>query len=124
MAQPYPPRWTAFDYRGRPSYALTYATDGRSPLFTDVGAVELVREQFLRAASEKQFSIIAYCFMPDHLHAVVRGCADDSDCRAFVKAAKQYSGFYFKQRHERPLWDRYGHDRVIRDERELAMTIR
>jgi len=30
--------------------------------------------------------------------------------------AKQNSGFYFKQRTEQPLWQRYGFDRVLRGE--------
>jgi len=62
--------------------------------------------------------------MPDHLHLIVSGERDDSDAKAFIKSAKQYSGYYFAREHAHRLWDRYGHDRVIRDEEELAMTVR
>ena len=62
--------------------------------------------------------------MPDHLHLIIGGEDDASDCKAFIKAAKQYSGYYFSQAHRSKLWERYGHDRVIRDEAELAMTLR
>jgi putative transposase len=63
--------------------------------------------------------------MPDHLHIIVRGETDKSDCKAFIKAAKQYSGYYHSQAtNGTRLWERYGQDRVIRDEQELAMTIR
>jgi REP element-mobilizing transposase RayT len=35
--------------------------------------------------------------MPDHLHLLVEGTHEDSDLKAFVARAKQYSGFYFRQ---------------------------
>jgi len=62
--------------------------------------------------------------MPDHLHLIVEGDRDDSDGKALVKAAKQYSAYHFKQANGYRLWERYGHDRVIRDDMELAMTVR
>ena len=61
--------------------------------------------------------------MPDHLHLVIHGTAEHSNCKAFIKAAKQYSGYAFKQLHRFRLWQRYGFDRVIRDDIELALTI-
>ena len=53
--------------------------------------------------------------MPDHVHLLVQAQAEDSDARKFVKAFKQYSGFHFKQRFGRPLWQRYGFERTLRD---------
>ena len=124
MTHPYPPHWAAFSYIGRHYYSLTFVTLGRAPLFVTRATVDCLRTQNLRACHENQFAVIAYCFMPDHLHLVVSGEADNADCKAFIKAAKQYSGYYCRRRDGRKLWERYGHDRVIRDERELAMTVR
>src|SRR5262249_32659353 len=76
------------------------------------------------AAREKCFADITHCFMPDHVHLVVEGENDRSDARAFIKAAKQYSGFAYGQKYGRRLWQRYGYDRVIRDDQELVMTVR
>lgn len=50
--------------------------------------------------------------------------SDDSNCLAFIKAAKQFSGYYYKQQYQRQLWQRYGYERVIRDDMERALTIR
>src|SRR6185295_14561323 len=108
MTHPYPPRWASFPYLGGHRYALTFVTDTRRPVFVEAGPVDLVLSQILRAATEERFAVIAHCFMPDHLHLVVGGQDADSDCKAFIKSR---------------LWERYGHDRVIRDEQELAMTI-
>ena len=54
--------------------------------------------------------------MPDHLHLLVEGTADDADCKRFVARAKQDSGFYYSKEHRATLWQRYGFEHVIRDD--------
>ena len=124
MAHPYPPRWAAFSYVGRYQYSLTFVTDARRSVFVDRETVDLVLKQILRAAAEERFALIAYCFMPDHVHLIVAGADDNADCKRFIRAAKQYSGYYYSQARQSKLWDRYGHDRVVRDDRELTVTVR
>ena len=60
--------------------------------------------------------------MPDHLHLLVEGLRDDSDCRTFIKLAKQYSAFYYKQRFGTRLWQRYGYEHTLRDE-EATLSV-
>jgi len=124
MAYPYPPHHPDLPYVGKQHYFLTFSTDHRSTLFTTSGAVDVALSQFLRAAREQHFEMTAYCFMPDHAHVLVRGLTERSDAKAFIKAAKQYSGYYFKQKYGRRLWQRYGFERVVRDDVELAFVIR
>lgn len=124
MVHPYPPRWAGFSYVGRHNYFLTFPTDRRRHIFVDPAPVDRALTQILRAATRHGFAVIAYCFMPDHLHLIVSGERDGVDCRAFIKAAKQYSAYYHSQATGIRLWERYGQDRVIRDEQELAMTVR
>jgi putative transposase len=113
-----------FTYVGKYHYSLTFSTFERQPIFSEASAVELVRSQFLRACAEKFFELTAYCFMPDHLHLVVRGVRVDADCRRFIALAKQYSGYAYKQQRQQRLWSRYGYERVIRESLERALTIR
>jgi len=93
-------------------------------VFVDAKPVELVLEQFLRAASEQKYVLTAYCFMPDHVHWIVSGLNDDSNLKTFIARGKQYSGFHCKRAYEFGLWQRYGFEHFIRDEMELALTIR
>ena len=120
----YPKHLPDFPYLGKLSYALEFTTDKRALLLKDSATIELVVQQFLRAARERGFVIVTYCLMPDHAHLVVDGERDDSDGLAFIKLAKQYSAYYFKQAYGRRLWQRYGHERFIRDDMERALTIR
>ena len=123
MSHPYPPHRSDLPYAGKFYYFLTFCTDQRKPFFTDPTIVSLVRTQFLRSARKHDYELTAYCFMPDHLHLIAHGITDESDLKAFVKAAKQHSGYAFKQLHDCRLWQRYGFERVIRDANELASTI-
>jgi putative transposase len=123
MAYPYPPHHQTLPYAGRHHYFLTFCTNRKTRFFTDGGKVELVRAQILRAANECRFALTAYCFMPDHVHLIASGLAADADCKKFITRAKQYSGFNFKRQCGLALWQRYGFDRVIRDDMELACTV-
>jgi REP element-mobilizing transposase RayT len=52
--------------------------------------------------------------MPDHLHLLSEGQAEDSDCLRFIKRAKQFSGYHYKARFNRRLWQRYGFGHILR----------
>ena len=124
MQTNYPEHMETFSYLGRYRYSLTFCTDRRKPFFTDAGNVELVVSQLLRSAADQRFDVIAYCFMPDHLHVIAIGTADDADLKAFVKRAKQFSGFYFKQKTGQRLWQRYGYEHVIRNDESTQQAVR
>ena len=123
MSHPYPPHNPDLPYVGKQRYFLTFCANERERTFEEDADVQLAYAQFLRAACRYRFEVFAYCFMPDHVHLIVAGQSDESDCLAFIKAAKQYSGYYFAQSHGRTLWQRYGFERVLRDDRELWTTV-
>ena len=119
-----PPHLTHFDYTGYHRYSLTFCTDRRKPLFTGRRAVELVLSQIARAASEQDFAVIAYCFMPDHLHLVVHGQSEAADCKQFITRAKQYSAYYYSKDLGGKLWQRYGYERTLRHEEDTTAAVR
>jgi putative transposase len=106
----------AFDYLGLYRYFLTFCTDYRRPVFLNARVVELTLSQISTAARQQRFALLAYCFMPDHLHLLVEALSDGSDCRSFIKIAKQLSGYYFSREFSHKLWQRYGFERVLRDD--------
>jgi putative transposase len=120
----YPEHLRSFDYTGPNRYFLTMCTHQRARYFVDRQHVALVREQFQRASREQAFAVIAYCFMPDHVHLLIAGERDDADLKRFTKYAKQYSGFYFRQLNGLFLWQRYGYERVLRNEEATPAVAR
>jgi putative transposase len=113
-----------FDYLGPNRYSLRFCTAARRAVFTNAPTVDLVNAQFVRACGEHLFAVLAYCFMPDHVHLLVEGVRADSDLRRFQAAAKQYSGFYYKQRCGQMLWQRYGYERVVRSQDHTLDVVR
>jgi putative transposase len=109
---------------GTHTHFLTICTFDRRPHFADPAMVSLARDQFLHTARLYSFAVIAYCFMPDHLHAVVEGLAPDAELRMFVRVAKQRSGFQFAQRRRQRLWQDNYFDRTLRQADPLPDVIR
>jgi putative transposase len=74
------------------------------------------------AARNAGFRLLAYCFMPDHLHLLVEG-SEGSDLAQFMKEFKQASSFDYKRRTERPLWQRSYYDHVLRGPDDLRCAL-
>src|SRR6266581_7725695 len=87
-----PPRLRGFSYRGVHRYLLTFCTIERARIFERPEAVDDALQQIRITASRERFAILAYCFMPDHVHLLVEGLNDHADLRQFAKMAKQRSG--------------------------------
>ena len=111
-----PARLPEFNYLGQFRYFLTICVNLRAPVFCNAAVARHVIEQFLRVAASEKFEVLAYCVMPDHLHALVVGLEHDSDLIRFVNAFKKVTGYWWKQSgNVRPLWQRGYHDRVLRE---------
>lgn len=117
-----PKHLQGFDYLGCHQYFLTFCTDRRRRCFVTGDEVETVSTQSARAAGEQRVALLAYCYMPDHVHLLVEGEADDSDCLRFIARAKQFSGFHYKARFGQRLWQRYGYEHTLRSE-EAAISV-
>jgi putative transposase len=113
-----PSHLKSFDYIGLQRYFLTFCTHNRDRIFISKEPVDIVREQILCAADEEQFAIVVYCFMPDHIHLLAEGESETADGRRLIARAKQFSGFYYSKRFRKPLWQRYGYERVLRTEED------
>jgi len=120
----YPRHLATFDYVGSYQYFLTFCTCNRTCLFVTPEAVSIVHEQILRACATEGFEILAYCYMPDHLHLVIEAQRPDADLKRLVRRAKQHAGFYFKRAIRHELWQRYGYERVLRNEEETWAVVR
>jgi putative transposase len=110
-------------YAGARAFSVTIATWQRERAFVDAAEVERSRGVLVAAAEQEHFRLLAYCFMPDHLHLVVEG-SDDSDLARFVKSFKQKTSFERKRRVGRPLWQRSYYDHLLRSQDELEPAVR
>ena len=119
-----PKRLEGFSYVGPHQYLLTFCTENRQQLFVESDLVGCAVEQFDRTAGEERFAILADCIMPDHVHLVVEGKADDSDLREFMKMAKQRSAYeLWKVHRRRDVWQEGFQDWVIRPDQSIMDVI-
>jgi putative transposase len=110
-------------YQGARAFSITIATWERDRVFTDASEVARSRDVLGAAAKQEGFRLLAYCFMPDHLHLLVEG-SDDSDLARFVKAFKQKKSFHHNRSTGRPLWQRSYHDHMLRSGDEVLPAVR
>ena len=119
-----PHRLKTFDYVGFHRYSLTFCTNFRTKVFVEADVVQFVLSQFLRAAREESFSILAYCFMPDHVHFLVQGDSESSDGRRFIRLGKQYAGYAYSLKYRQKLWQPWGFERVLRGDEAPVVVAR
>lgn len=117
-------RLPAENYIGQRHYFLTFLTKSRRRYFLEEAVVHGRQSHILRAATHKGIAVLASVYMPDHLHLVVEGTTPQSDLRAFVKLAKQLSGYHVKQQTGHELWERGFHDRIVREGEDLRDYIK
>jgi len=118
-----PRRLEAADYKGYRAYSLTLCAYGRTRPFIEAASVAMVLSQILRVAEEQRVEVLAYCFMPDHLHLVLITHAADADLQRFVRLAKQRSGFTFSRATGRRLWQDSYFDRTVRNLEDLPALV-
>ena len=119
-----PRRLDGVSYVGYQRYFLTACTAFRCPIFTAQPLVTRVTAQLLHIASVFEFAVLAYVFMPDHLHVLAGARSERSDLEAFVKRFKQVTGFGYRQAAKQPLWQPGYHERVLRDDEATEAVIR
>jgi putative transposase len=114
-----PPRIYGFDYRGSYPYSLTFCTFRRRRYFEDASVVSIVLREIVRTAIESASNVLAYCFMPDHLHLLVQSHSPDADLLAFVKRCRQRTTVAVNRPDGALLWQRGYHERTLRSEERV-----
>jgi putative transposase len=112
-----------FPYIGPHRYSLTFCAFERKQIFTSGALVHIACSQLLRGADERNFVVIAYCFMPEHVHLLVDGANSNVSLSAFVKHAKQLSGYHGRKFRGRKIWQRGYFDRVLRDDEDTRGVV-
>ena len=86
--------------------------------------MERTLAQFLRAGVQTHVAVIAYCFMPDHVHLVVQTTKLTGDVARFARLAKQFAGYVHSQEMGERLWQPAWHDRLLRKSDDFVTVIR
>ena len=113
-----------FDYSSPYTYFITICTANRKEVFNNSQTVSEMLEYLSESASRQNFQILAYCFMPDHVHFLIGANDSDADLIKFIKHFKQKTGYEFKKKHGINLWQRSFYDYILRKEESVIETVR
>ena len=103
---------------------MTFCAADRHVAFADADIVSQLIALLLRTGEERQFEILAYCFMPDHLHLLVEGLSPGSELLPFCTLLRQRLAHAYARRARRSLWQ-YGYwERVLRDDETTGAYVR
>jgi len=119
--KPFPkrPRLKDFDYIGTYAYFVTILTKDRGTYLKEVEVVDSLIGILVEKARSERFSVLAYCFMPDHPHLLVSGDDDNSNLMKFISLFKQKSGYWFKKNYNKNLWHISYYDHILRKEESI-----
>jgi REP element-mobilizing transposase RayT len=86
-----PPKLASDCYVGLRRHFLTCCTRNRVPFFTHTDVVDLVSSAFFATCEAGGVDVLAYCFMPDHLHALVEGRREGAEPCGTLKGHQESS---------------------------------
>ncbi len=110
------------NYAETHAYLLTLACEKRRREFNGA-LVGFCLEKLRGGAAKRKVHVLAYCFMPDHPHLLVYS-ENPAFVPAFLRDFKQITGFTFKKRTGRTLWQKSYHDHILRSEESVRRAAR
>jgi REP-associated tyrosine transposase len=109
-----PIRLDPSNYRGKRAYFVTICCQKRLPAFANYPDASWLVTELIACAANQNFFLHAYCVMPDQVHFLAEGAQDRCDLVQFVSVLKQQSGFAFRGKYGRPLWQARYYDYILR----------
>jgi REP element-mobilizing transposase RayT len=104
--------------------AFTACVADAKPLFKDAKVVTAFVE-LLRVSSERHgYVVVIHCFMPDHIHLLLRGTTAAADAWQAMVEFKQRTGFWLRQYRPDIAWQKDFSDHVIRADEDLGAQVR
>src|SRR5690348_9498558 len=101
-------------YRSQRKYFITLCCSKRRRFFARRELTESAIELFFDTAEKHEFAVLAYCFMPDHMHALVGGLAEKGDLLSFVMDYKRKTTVRLAEATGGELWQKKFYDRILR----------
>jgi len=105
---------------------ITNVVHNREPVFANEVYLNLFRQTLHNTKELHPFTMIAYVFLPDHMHLLLKP-TDASNFSKIMQSAKSYFTHSYKQKlgisGSMKFWQKRFHDHIIRDEEDFANHI-
>jgi putative transposase len=107
-------------YIGPRTYFLTVCTRNRSPYFRSSRLARWALAVLTDTAAQHNFSLRAYCLMPNHLHLLAQGLSRSADLLSFIESFKHKTSFHFHDKTGKTLWQVSFFDHIIRNAEDFS----
>jgi REP element-mobilizing transposase RayT len=111
-------------YAGARMVAFTACVRDRHPLFRDVRVGEVFAGSLTESATRHGCDVVVYCFMPDHVHAVLQGRDARSHCKRAFDAFKYDTGLWLARSGCGAGWQKDYHDHIVRASEDWLARVR
>ena len=105
---------------------LTQIVNGRKPIFNNPIAFALLRETLRNVKELYPFVMVAYVFLPDHFHLLIRPKPDNNFSQIMYSLKTNFTKEYKQKLHYHGnlhFWQKRFWDHIIRDETDLENHI-
>jgi putative transposase len=110
-------------YYGKRLYFLTICSFDGQNIFKSAPVVNSLLDKLKTCCTTHGFLNYAYCFMPAHLHLLLAG-EDNSNLIKMMRHFKQLTGYEFKRKTGKRLWQKSYYDHILRKEESIANVVR
>ena len=118
-----PRRLQSFDYRGEHRYFVTCCVKDRRAVFVDPTMIQVLSFEILRTCERRQFAVLAYVFMPDHLHALLEGRTSSSFLPGVMQVIRKRTTIAVQSFVPGCLWQSGYYERVLRRDEHTKTVI-
>jgi putative transposase len=80
--------------------------------------------ELLQSCQAERFVVLAYCFMPDHVHLLLEGTSPTSDLHRVITRWKQKTGYAHRGKTGAVLWQGGFYDHILRQEEDRHQLVR
>jgi putative transposase len=113
-----------FEYTNPFIYSVTICSYKKSKTFVNRDTVSESLKHLEKSAHRHNLQVLAYCFMPDHLHILVGSNNIQVSLINFIKYFKQKTGYEFKKKHHIKLWQKSFYDHILRKEESVIDLVK
>jgi putative transposase len=117
-------RLTRESYKGFVSAAFTLCIFNRKPVFTEPAIIRVFLDILIAIAKKTHCIVPAYCFMPDHLHLLIRSMSGEADLWKTVVTYKQKTGYWLSINKPEIKWQKDFYDHIIRSDEKTGTHIK
>ena len=108
-----------YDYSTPRAYFITICVKHGKAIFSNKKLAERSIGYLKENKEKHNYKIYAYCLMPDHLHLLLNPSCSDIPVSKFLQTFKSQTGFWYKNEHGTPLWQRGFYDHIVRRNEDL-----